>query len=423
MSKKIRRKRILLFATEIICLILLGIFLFSMQSGLSMDNQERDTNVKLAQMQDLVASADEDTKQTTAIYDALYQSKADSLSFIAQNQVAYEPSNLKMQEYRDLLDVTNVLVLDREGNQVAKAQNTEADFTFARFNQLRTVFTSQKLPAAMEVDFGEEAYRYYASPIDDQHMFVVEQDAAELKEEVSGTATWEGIVGNVSVGLDGYTFAISDQDYTFLYHPDEDLVGTDALDAGIPVDALEDDAHTWLTINGERFYSGITHTDKHAYIICAISEDEIHSSSYVTVGVILFIIFALMTIIITYGIFVWNEEEQNSKKDENLKPAGTFFYNKAIGKKAAALSVIGLVLVFAITFYMQTLFSLSRQAMSNNQRTAEVENTIEENEATIAQLTEQYNKQYLSKARVAAYVMDNKPELGTRESLIGRAHV
>lgn len=66
---------------------------------------------------------------------------------------------------------------------------------------------------------------------------------------------------------------------------------------------------------------------------------------------------------------------------------------------------------------MQTLFSLSRQSMSNTQRVQEVEQEIDRYAQETDELEKQYNERYLNKAQIAAYIIDHKPELANREKL------
>lgn len=415
MSKKIKNKSILLAVVGAICLILLGGFLMVMQSNLSISNQKNDLSQKLQQIDEIIESAKEETEQTIATYDALYQSKVESLSFIAQNLGSFAMTDGKMKEYAKLLKVSNILVLDREGNQMARAEETDADFTYPRYNQLRTVFGSAGVSEPFAVDFGDHSNRYYGAKIDGQTMIAIEQDGEEFAGELADTTVWKNILENVSIGQKGYTFVVSDKDYTFLDYPEETVIGMDALEAGIPVEALEKDAYTWLTVNGERLYCGITHTDG-AYIICAVPDEEISASRNITVGIVLFIFFAVMTIIATYGILVWKEEEAKGTQ-VNAKEFGPFVYNKTIGRKTATLTVVGIICILVISYFMQTLFSLSRQATSNNQHVTEVENTLAHNEEKIQMLTEQYNTQYLNKCQIAAYVIGENPALAEKEKL------
>lgn len=417
-----KKKAYLMIAVELISLIVLGIFLTSMQTSLSVKNQRNDIQEKIQQMAGLLQAADEAAEQATASYDEVYQAKASSLAYMANKLSEFEYSDSRMEEYRKLLDVSNVLILDREGNTLAKARLSPADFTRNRYNQLRGVFHSSEAPAAFEVEKDGLRYRYYGAKIDYETMAVIEQDPAELKQLLEDTSTWKSILSNVSIGMDGYAFAVSNRDYTFLYHPDEELVGKDALDAGISVTELEEGNDTWLTVNGERFYCGVTLLED-AYIICAVPESEIIASRNITIGIVLFVFFAVITVVITYAVLMMADEEKNGRKEKGSRAAGGFIFNGVIGRKIGTIALIGLLLILGISYYMQTLFSLSRYSMSNNERVEEVERTNDHNEKEIAVITEQYNSRYLNKGRIASYILSREPGLANRTELAEMSRV
>ena len=70
-----------------------------------------------------------------------------------------------------------------------------------------------------------------------------------------------------------------------------------------------------------------------------------------------------------------------------------------------------------VTFYMQTLFSLSAESVSSNERAADIERTIDRTNAQADVLTEQYNERYLSKAETAAYALERNSALKNRDDL------
>lgn len=418
MSNRLKKKVVIAVIIEIVSVILLGAFLTIMQTGLSVDAQKKDTKEKLRQMDEVLETAENVAKQSTDNYDEIYKSKVESFAYMAQKLPGFEYTDSYMQEVRENLGgVTNALIVDQSGNVAAKAEKTDADFTYNRYNQLRTVFRDGKVSEAFEVEIGGVNRRYYGARIDDQKMAVIEQDPAELYEILEHTSTWRSMLENVSVGLDGYTFAVSAQTYTFLYYPDEALNGTDALGAGIDVKELEDDNYTWMTVDGRRLYCGVKKADN-AYIICAVAADEITASRDITVGMVLFIFFAVITLVVAYAVILMRDEERNKKaKQDSGISAGKLYFNKEVGRKAGTVAVIGLLCIIVISFYMQTLFSLSRQSMSNNQKAAEVQKTADKYDEEIRTVTEEYNERYLSKCKTASYILSENPQLRTRDDL------
>lgn len=339
------------------------------------------------------------------------------MAYMIQEKVDAEATDAVLEKYRELLNVNNVLVLDQEGNVKAKAEASRADFTRSRYNQLRTVFQNDAPSEAFEVEMDGQILRYYGAKTDGDRMAVIEQDPAELKALLEDTSTWKSILRNVNVGTTGYTMAISAKDYTFLYHPMEEMTGQDALDAGIRIEDLEDGNETWIEINGEELLCSVEKLDD-AYVLCAIPEKEIESSCNVTVLVVLCVFFAVITLIVAYAIFIMEDQETRNESAESVyKKVGPFWFNRMVGTKSAIIAVVGLCCVFLTSLYMQTLFSLSYRSVSNNQHVEELQATIQRYEEDVKELEEQYNTRYLNKCRCAAYILKTKPELKNRKDL------
>lgn len=417
MSKRLKRKTAVLLIVEFICLIILGVFLNHMQVSLSAREQAEELQKKIEPLKDAVEEADAEAKEHTEAYDVMYQSKAESLAYMLREEVDAEASDTVLKKYRDLLNVNNVLVLDQEGNVEGRAEPSRADFTRCRYNQLRTVFQDGEPSEAFEVEVDQEILRYYGARIDGDTMAVIEQNPAELKSLLEDTSTWKSILRNVSVGTTGYAFAVSARDYTFLSHPREELIGQDALDAGIRTEELEDGNKAWIELNGESLLCSVAKLGD-AYAICAIPEKEIKASCRVTVAVVLCVFFTVIMLIVAYAVFIMQDQEsQNGSLESSYKKVGPFWYNRLVGTKSAAIAVTGLCCVLLTSLYMQTLFSLSYRSMSNNQHVQELQATIQRYEEDVQQLKEQYNTRYLNKCRCAAYILKEKPELRNREDL------
>lgn len=247
-------------------------------------------------------------------------------------------------------------------------------------------------------------------------MVVIEQNPAELTELYDNTSSISAVLSSVSVGQTGYVFAISGKDYVVSYHPNAELIGSDALSDGMNVSNLENGTFTWLTFNGERLYCGVSEIEGTHYV-SAVPESELIASRNLTVGVILFIFFSVAAIVALYGIFVMREDEKRGYNPENFKTIGPLRYNKAVGRKAIILLFVGFLLVAVVTFYMQTLFSLSAESVSSTERSSDIQQTINDTNEQAKQLTDQYNERYLNKAEVAAYILDKNPDLKTKEDL------
>lgn len=361
---KLKKKTIVMILIEVLCLIGLGVYLTTMQDYLSLQQQRRDTEQKIGQIRELVQTTGESTQRLKETVDGIYQSKAMSLAYMVREKVDPELDDDVMLSYRQMLGVDNVFILDMDGNVLYAARPSKTDFTRARYNQLRTVFGADDPSQAFEVDMGDSQLRYYGAMIDRGRMAVVAQDPAELDRLTEETSSWKSVLENVSVGLDGYSFVISAKDYTFLYHPDESLIGLDALDAGIRVEDLEDGGSCWMTVNGQELYCGVVKADD-VYILCAVTRGEINSANAITVIVVLFVFFTAITVVVFYAVVMLRDEQAKAAARASAPPDGTedgeseykllgpFRWHRRVGRKLISVSALGLLSILVITIHPQ----------------------------------------------------------------------
>ena len=419
MSRNLKIKIAAIVAAALASIVVMGVLLSGMQGELTRANYDAEMEAEAEQLSALLAEAEDENAQNKETFDAIYQSKAQSVSFMADNDAGFEATDAKMREYQELLGVDNVLTVRADGTVVAKAADTRADFASSRFNYLRESLSTGAPSRAVEVSLPDRDWhtRYYAARIDDETMVVIEQDPAELYDLVESTGSTASVLRNIQIGQDGYVFALSAQTYVIEYHPNDGLVGADALDAGMDAGDLEDGFTGWMQLGGERLYGHVCLIDG-TYYVEAVPAADMNASGDITVGVILFVFAVVAASVALYGIFVLREDEREGHGGEGrAEPSGSLRVNRRIASRAAVLSVIGFFAVIVISFYMQTLFALSSQSLTLTERVDQVASTIERSQDRAAELEDQYNERYLSKAQVAAYILDHNPGLANREKL------
>ena len=414
--KRIKQKGLIMVVVEVICIILLSVFLYNLQVSLSTNEQTVGINKKIESLRKAVKQSEKEEQDTIASYDEMYQSKAKSLAYLFQNDVDDNPETM-MSQYKELLNVTNVFVVNSDGSIQAQSGDKVADFSKAGYDQLKTVFSTNTPSKAFEVKTDNQSYRYYAAKIDDQRMAVIEQDPGELNQLLEDTTSWESILGDVNMGLKGHAFAISAKDYKFLYSPTKKYIGKDALNLGVKVEDLKDKNQTWMEIDGKKEYCGVAKVDN-TYVVCAIPASQMKTSCNFTVGIVIAVVFAILTLIIAYAIFLMQEQEKHPDQiEKHYQKLGKYYFNKAIGTKVAVISVVGILCVFLSSMYTQELFSLSNRSMSNANYLESLQKTNERYQKDEKILREQYNTRYLNKARFAAYVLSKNPEYRSREEI------
>ena len=423
MSKRLKLKLAILVGIVVVGMVAMGVWVSTKQTNLTLQNYMQEMQQEADSLPALLAEAQDETEQNNKNFDAIYQSKAESVAFMANNNTGYEATVSKMQEYRSLLGVDNIMVVSRDGSIVAKAEDTKADFSSSRFNPLFSVFDDSKVSDAVEVEASEQNWskRYYSAKVDDKTMVVIEQSPDELNQLVEDSGSTEAVLKNITIGQTGYMFAVSAQDYTIQYHPNATLVGADVLEKGFTVADLEDSNYCWVTLNGTSLFCNVTEVDN-MYYVAAVPESDISFARTVTTGVILFVFLAVTAMVVLYGMCVLHDNERRRKPqgEDNsvyIDAGKNHRINKAIAKKGAVLSLVGFVAILGIAFYMQTLFALSSQSVMNNSRATELAATIQQTDDRADSLRSQYSERYLSKAKVAAYVLERNPQLANKADL------
>lgn len=423
MSKRLKQKSVTLAIAVAVCTLAMGLLLASMQTRLSQEEYALEFDRVAAELPALVKTARSETKDNTQTFDDLYRTRAASIAFMAANDAGYEATDAKMAEFKNLLKVDNVLVARRDGSIIAKAADTKADFSRARFNLLRQCFETGKPSDPVEVDLPDQDWlmRYYAAKIDDDTMVIVEQNPQELHDLVKDTGSTESTLRNISLGSHGYVLAVSAKTHLITYHPDQNMIGTDALDHGIDMGNLEDSKTFVTSVKNTSLYCRVKLVDD-TYYVLAIPESDTATARNITVGVILFAFIAIVAAVALYDLFVLADDEHNDHGDhEYVKIGRDLRFNPAVGRRATALSVAGLVLLLAVTFYMQTLFALSSQATVNRERIEQIDQTLKNNAMREDELTRQYSEHYATACHIIAYIVEHNPELATRADLHGLA--
>ena len=100
MSRKLKVKIICLIAVAAISMAAMGILLSSLQNELSLDGYTTEMKQEADALEGLLSVADEGVAQSTVTYDEIYQSKAESVAFMANNDAGFEPTDAKMVEYQ-----------------------------------------------------------------------------------------------------------------------------------------------------------------------------------------------------------------------------------------------------------------------------------------------------------------------------------
>ncbi len=418
MSARLKIKIVILLIISIAGCLFMCVEVSTMQNNLSLTSYEQEMEQELSELPELLQQAQDESASSTQNFDDIYFSKAQSVAFMAQHNAGFDATNAKMQELASKLQVDNLMIVSRSGQVQAKTHETKADFASSRFNRLRACLDGTQPTEAVKIELEEEDWyaRYYAAAIDNNTMVVIEQSPDELNQLINSFGSTSSVLKNITLGQSGFVFALSAKDYLISYYPNDSFVGLDALQLGIDATVLEDKNLTWINIAGQELYCEVAHIDD-SYYIAAIPESDIASTKNITTGIILFVFFVVMLLVVFYGICVLHDEECRGTLDHDYVPAGFLRMNKKLARKGAVLLLVGFVGIVAIAFYMQSLFALSSEAVQNTSRATNLASTMQVASEKEKSLREQYKTRYLDKCRVGAYMLEHNSSLANDADL------
>ncbi len=415
-SRKLTLKIVLLIAAALVSMVVMTFLLSYMQTRLYQESYIEEMRDAFAELPGRLKEADENVTQNKELYDETYQSLAQSVAYMAEHDTDFAINDEKMKEYKELFDVDNVLIVMRDGQIVAQAAPSRADYSSSRFNYLRASLETGEpsMPVDIEVTSKDWLTRYYAAKLNDYAMIVIEQDPTEMHEMVDSGGSPESILEDMDVGQNGFLFAVSALDYQIEYYPDEKVMGTDALQDGLDVSKLEDNLFSWITLNGESLFCGVCKIDN-TYYIAAVPRSDMTNTRNLTVAVILVAFFLVIFVVIMYGVFAMREDEREGTSQ--IRRFGPFYINCNLVSKGAVLSFVGFLAVLLVAFYMQTLFALSSTSVSNNEHVNDIVESMDRANTQMAYISEQYGERYLPMCKTIGYIVDNNPELANQEDL------
>ena len=247
------------------------------------------------------------------------------------------------------------------------------------------------------------------------YMIVLGTDSSVLDVQIDSLTDISVVLSLVAVGNNGFVFAVNKEDGTFLYfkNGDQVLTGQNALSTGLTDEALKDGYSGIQTIKGIKYYCVSKDYGDKTVISAVAQTKEIYSNDrYVLFWSITGFIF-IMLICLIYTVIVRNDfvrrEVVTERVTLNPKSDNPVFFDRSIFRKVFPLVLAGVLVMFCISFYTQTLLEISNGIEKSNIALEEVTGRYEESQTSRQLIQEYYNNRFLSKAKLIAFLLEEDP--------------
>ena len=299
-------------------------------------------------------------------------------------------------------------VIDSEGNTYA-AWGCDYDFTRKRFRMLREQLREDGTSEPFSIFYADGTRRFYGIQMRSGHILVFAVNWAEAEKSLDAMTSWEAVLRSM-VGLDTVSVAVSLQDYSFLYNPIDNLTGKDALQNGVPVEALGESYEGVLTFGGEEWCAvGRRWNDAVVFVLTRMDVDFANDLVLIVFVSIIFIIFVIL--ISTYATIINRDNIRTGRMPRYaalLK--GRLFFNITVAKKLFPIAVLGIAATAGMTYYLQSVNALSAMAYESNAAINEFRSWQARNTRSAETLNAEYKALYLDKCEMLASLLEENPQ-------------
>ena len=357
------------------------------------------------------------------------QTIKDMASVLTMNSSEFEGKDLKecislFQKIQYEANVENLAVVDSTGKVIICYDEQYIGQTLDEVGLIE----AYKYDTMFNLDYRSEGkqflkasdaygdYYIYCTRLEgSDYYLVMTVDKSVLNIQYDAIKNIENLLSNVTIGNDGILFAVDIQTDDFIYFDDgeKELTDQNALQMGLSETIYDDSYDGIQEIDGDYYYCVSKTYKNYSIIVASKNINEIYSenSKVILSESFIFILFGLFVIIYA-GIL--SKDFLNDKQAIRRKKIGTFnhkelYYNISMGKRLVPTILISTLVVFGVSFYIQSLYNLSDAIDLSSTTLENLDNQINIADEDQSFVQDYYENHYLAKAKLISYMLENDP--------------
>lgn len=283
---------------------------------------------------------------------------------------------------------------------------------------------------------------YYSTPVKNEDgspsgMFLIAMaDATQMEKDIAGLTDMKDVLESVGVGDSGFVFSLDPASGDFTYYEDTEglvLTGESFRESGLTDDILKDGYAGVQTIFGTEYFCVAKQYTSDVFgnrivIAATLPETELYGSRIYNVFWALLAFIIIGNLVLTYAVIFQLDQIRTARVFSSRKILFTtksgkeIYLNKALAQKIFPLLIIGLMIIFGVSFYTQTLSYISSAVRISESRIEEIGTSVEKNIKRADTVSEFYNKQNLNKTLLLADILKRAPELAFEYDMTDAVH-
>jgi len=265
------------------------------------------------------------------------------------------------------------------------------------------------------------SYYFYSIPCEVEggmrFVLVLGAESSVLDVQIASLNDLSVVLSRSAVGNNGFMFAVDRDDQNFIYYRqgNVDLSGTSALASGLSEAALQDGYSGLETINGVKYYC-VSRTFGDKTVICAVADTVsiFANDRYVLFWSITGFVL-VMLLCLAYAVIVRNDFVRHMVNTDKViirrKEDNNLYFDRSVFRKVFPLMISGVLLIYGISFYTQTLLEISEGIEDSVIALEEVTGRYQESIVNRELIENYYNERFLAKARMIAYLNEEDPSV------------
>ena len=427
-------KMIINLMLVIIGSVAIGLFLKHMQEQTALTKQQENCELSLKEAVSILKSNEKDAKELTNVYHDSNQDTVDDLKELLMSgmfdSLEDATDETRIEVFTDMVDRSGVeylFIMDERGVVLTSPFADYVGKNLSKIGLLTEENLAKLVGGTLQEDGtvdpvredNEAGHFYFYSSAGtykkQQFYLILGADVSSLDMQLESLKDVEVVLERSPVGNNGFMFAVDNRNNTFLYYKngEEVLTGVNALEAGLSENALQDGYVGKETINGVTYYC-VSKSYGKKTVICAVAdtEDIFANDKYVLFWSILGFVL-VMAMCLAYAVIVRNDFVRRAVKTDRkfLYRSGgaSIIFDRSVFHKVFPLMIVGVMLIFGISFYTQTLLEISQCIDNSLVALEEVSGRYDENTENRKVIQDYYNNSFLSKARMIAYLLEEAP--------------
>ena len=418
----------------IIGALIVSLFLRQMQMRTALVKQEEVSTLAL---EETVSTLEENAENVRILTEIYHDSNQDILDDMSQlfasglfDSLVDADTQTRSEVFADLIERSGIeyfFIMDMDGriaisgdpsmygvNPAARAIMTQENVN----DILKGTVSADGSVVPVEVGSQYGSFYFYSMPYKfagNEFRLVLGADASILEVQIASLKDVSVVLSRAAVGNDGFMFAVDQEDGTFTYYRNgEDiLTGQSARSLGLSDAAMKDGYKGVETIKGVKYYC-VSKTFGDKTVVCAVAERSkvIANDKYVLFWSITGFITVLL-ICLAYAVIIRNDFVRNAVKTErrtlNPDSVNPTYFDVTIFRRVLPLMITGVIVMFGISFYTQTLLEITEGIDKSKIALNEVSGRYDESQNNRDVIENYYNNRFLSKARLISFLIEENP--------------